>query len=172
MEKKSEISWGYLLTGILFILVSLIAFKDPASSLVAIVYVFAFFAIYKGAFDLFFRRKIHQYTDHKSTLLIVLGLFDIAVGIFLLFNVSLGLVALPFIFAIWFIVDSVISLALSDVFKLKSNSYYWFNVVLNLIGIVLGIMLLFNPISSALTLAFLVGFYFMVIGISFIVNAF
>jgi len=172
MEKKSELSWGYLLTGILFILVALIAFKNPESSLVAIVYVFAFSAIYKGVFDLFFRRKIHQYTDHKSTLLIVLGVFDLVVGVFLLFNVSLGLVALPFIFAIWFIVDSIISLALSDVFKLKNTSYYWFNVILNVIGIVLGIVLLFNPISSALTLAFLVGLYFMVIGISFIVNAF
>ncbi|HFQ4031618.1 TPA: DUF308 domain-containing protein, partial [Enterococcus faecium] len=38
--------------------------------------------------------------------------------------------------------------------------------------ILLGIFLLFNPISSALTLSFLVGFYFMLFGITHIVYAF
>ncbi|RAX28978.1 UNVERIFIED_CONTAM: hypothetical protein DQE83_29000, partial [Escherichia coli] len=40
------------------------------------------------------------------------------------------------------------------------------------LGVVLGCILLFNPISSALTLSFLVGFYFMLFGIKHIVYAF
>ncbi|MEM5199565.1 DUF308 domain-containing protein, partial [Enterococcus faecium] len=42
----------------------------------------------------------------------------------------------------------------------------------DVLGIILGVMLLFNPLSSALTLSFLVGFYFMMFGISNIVYAF
>jgi uncharacterized membrane protein HdeD (DUF308 family) len=43
---------------------------------------------------------------------------------------------------------------------------------MNVLGIVLGIILLFNPVSSALTLAFLVGAYFLFSGISYLAAAF
>lgn len=172
MEKRSSFSWPYFLMGILFVLASLFAFQDVTGSLVAIVYLFAILAIIKGVFELFFRRKLHEFTNQKSTLLIVLGIFDLIVGIFLFFNVEIGLLALPFTFAIWFIVDSVINLAEADIFKSVSKGYYWFVVILNIIGIILGVMLFFNPIVSAFTLAFLVGFYLMMIGISLITFAF
>lgn len=172
METKSTFNWSYLLIGILFIFTSLVSFRNPGSSLVAIVYIFAISAICKGIFELFFRRKIHNYTSHKSTALIVLGIFDICIGVFLFVNVNTGLVALPFIFAIWFIADSFMSLISSDIFKLRGQGYYWFNIILSIIGLIAGFMLLFNPITSALTLSFLVGFYLMIAGISFIINAF
>lgn len=172
MEKKSTFNWSYLIIGILFICASLIAFRNPGDSLVAIVYIFAISAICKGIFELFFRRKIHDYTSHKSTALIVLGIFDVCVGIFFFINTTTGLLALPYAFAIWFIVDSFMSLLSSDVFKLKGNGYYWFNLFLSIIGLVVGFMLLFNPLTSALTLSFLAGFYLMVAGIAFIVDAF
>ena len=76
MERKSSFSWPYFLMGILFILVALVSFRDPQSSLLAIVYIFALSAILKGVFELFFRRKIHEFTNQKSTLLIVLGVFS------------------------------------------------------------------------------------------------
>ena len=43
---------------------------------------------------------------------------------------------------------------------------------MNILGVILGVILLFNPVSSALTLAFLVGTYFMVSGISYLAAAF
>ncbi len=93
-------------------------------------------------------------------------------GNFFLFNIGAGVVALPFVFAVWFIADSVFALLAADLAKGVSNGYYWFTVIVNILGIILGIMLLFNPISSALTLSFLVGFYFMLFGITHIVYAF
>lgn len=172
MERRNKFTWEYFLIGLLFIFVSLVSFNNPDSSLKAVVYIFAIAAIIKGIFELFFRRKLHEFTNQKSTLLIVLGIFDLVVGVFLLINTNAGILALPYIFAIWFIVDSIVGLAESDIFKVKGSGYYWFMVVINVIGIIVGIMLLFNPIVSALTLAFLVGFYLMMIGISLLVYAF
>ncbi|RTK78176.1 DUF308 domain-containing protein, partial [Enterococcus faecalis] len=45
-------------------------------------------------------------------------------------------------------------------------------LTLRSLKLMLKTMLLFNPLSSALTLSFLVGFYFMMFGISNIVYAF
>lgn len=172
MERRSNFSLPYFLMGIIFILVSLVSFRDPQSSLLAIVYVFAISAILKGIFELFFRRKIHEFTNQKSTLLIVLGIFDLLVGIFFLFNISAGLLALPFVFAVWFLFDSIVGLMTAGIYRIESTGYYWFHVVINVIGVILGFMLLFNPLTSALTLAFLVGFYFMMAGISLIAYSF
>lgn len=85
---------------------------------------------------------------------------------------SFGVLALPYIFAIWFIIDSIGELLIADVFKAVSRRYYWFKVVMNVLGLILGIMMLFNPIVSALTISFLVGLYFLTSGIDFIVSSF
>lgn len=83
-----------------------------------------------------------------------------------------SVLALPFVFAIWFIVDSIFGLFNLDLARQHSNGYFWFSLIIDILGIIVGFMLLFNPISSALTLSFLVGFYFMMWGITQIVYAF
>jgi uncharacterized membrane protein HdeD (DUF308 family) len=172
MNERKTVDWGSLLLGILFVFVSLMSFQDPVGNLVAIVLVFAIFAFLKGIFELFLRNRMKELTGYKGKMPLVIGIIDILIGIFFLFNIGAGVIALPFVFAIWFIADSVLALFTADLAKGISTGYYWFTVVINILGILLGIMLLFNPISSALTLSFLVGFYFMIFGINHIVYAF
>ncbi len=149
----------------------MISFRDPVGNLVAIVIVFAIFAILKGLFELFLRSRVKELTGYKGKMPMVIGIIDLLIGIFFIFNIGAGVVALPYVFAVWFIIDSVLALFTADLFRGISEGHYWFTVVINVLGILLGIMLLFNPLSSALTLSFLVGFYFMVVGINQIVYA-
>ncbi|MDR0920821.1 MAG: DUF308 domain-containing protein [Lactobacillales bacterium] len=172
MTKERKFNWAYFILGLLFIFVALMAFQDPASDLVAVVLFFSVLAILKGIFELFVRSKVKEYTGAKSTSLIILGILDLVFGIFLLFNMQAGLVALPYIFAVWFIIDSIWELFISGSFKEISKGYYWFMIVINILGIIIGLCLLFNPLTSALTLAFLVGCYFMVSGICYLIAAF
>lgn len=172
MKERKTLDWSSLLLGILFVLVALMSFQDPVGNLVAIVLVFAVFAFLKGIFELFVRNRMKELTGYKERMPLVIGIIDILIGIFFLFNIGAGVLALPFVFAIWFIADSVLALFTADLAKNISTGYYWFTVIINILGILLGIMLLFNPISSALTLSFLVGFYFMIFGINHIVYAF
>lgn len=169
MEKKSHIDWSYFLLGLVFLLVALVSFRNPSSSLVAIVYVFASTALMKGIIELFFKQRGKQ---HKSMFRIVLGIFDLLMSLILFFNPIIGMMSLPFLFAIWFIVDSLFEIVEAYRIKNKHTGYYWFSIIVNCIGVVLGMMLFFNPIASAITLAFLVGIYFMISGITFIIAAF
>lgn len=170
--RKHGISWGSLILGILFIIASLLSFQDPAGNLVAIIMVFAIFAIIKGIFEIFVRNKLKELTGYKAYAPIVLGIIDIVIGVFFLFNLNIGIAVLPFVFAIWFIVDSIFGLFTLDLAKTVSTGYMWFVIIIDVLGIILGIILLVNPVSSALTLSFLVGFYFMLFGIAEIVYAF
>lgn len=171
-SRKGSIDWSSLVLGILFVLTALVSFQDPAGNLIAIVMIFAIFAIFKGIFELFARNKMKELTGYKAYGPIILGVIDIIIGIYFLFNLNIGVAALPFVFAIWFILDSIFGLFTLDLAKSVSTGYFWFTLIVNVLGIILGIMLLMNPLSSALTLSFLVGFYFMLFGITHIVYAF
>ncbi|GGC95485.1 HdeD family acid-resistance protein [Enterococcus wangshanyuanii] len=170
--RRNGIDWGSLVLGILFVLTALLSFQDPAGNLIAIVMVFAFFAIIKGIFEIFVRNRLKELTGYKAYGPIVLGVIDIIIGIYLFFNLNIGIAVLPFVFAIWFIVDSIFGLFALDLAKSVSTGYFWFTLIINVLGIILGFMLLMDPLSSALTLSFLVGFYFMLYGITHIVYAF
>lgn len=170
--RRHGVDWGSLILGILFVLTSLVSFQDPAGNLVAIVMVFAIFAIVKGIFEIFARNKMKELTGYKAYAPIVLGIIDIIVGVYFLFNLNVGIAALPFVFAIWFILDSVFGLFTLDLAKAVSTGYMWFVAIVDVLGIIVGVILLVNPVSSALTLSFLVGFYFMIFGIMQIVYAF
>ena len=171
MEKRG-FDWGSLILGILFVIVALMSFQDPVGNLVAIVIVFGVFAILKGIFEIFLRNRFKDLTGYKAKMPLVVGILDIIIGIFLLWNMNASVLALPFVFAIWFIVDSIFGLFNLDLARQHSNGYFWFSLIIDILGIIVGFMLLFNPISSALTLSFLVGFYFMMWGITQIVYTF
>ncbi|MGM0138242.1 acid-resistance membrane protein [Enterococcus sp. DIV0755b] len=171
MEKRG-FDWGSLILGILFVIVALMSFQDPVGDLVAIVIVFGVFAILKGIFEIFLRNRFKDLTGYKAKMPLVVGILDIIIGIFLLWNMNASVLALPFVFAIWFIVDSIFGLFNLDLARQHSNGYFWFSLIIDILGIIVGFILLFNPISSALTLSFLVGFYFMMWGITQIVYAF
>jgi len=170
--RRHGVDWGSLILGILFVLTSLLSFQDPAGNLVAIVMVFAIFAIVKGIFEIFARNKMKELTGYKAYAPVVLGIIDIIIGVYFLFNLNVGIAALPFVFAIWFILDSIFGLFTLDLAKAVSTGYMWFVAIVDVLGIIVGIVLLVNPLSSALTLSFLVGFYFMIFGIMQIVYAF
>lgn len=172
LTSKNKFNVVYFILGLILLLTGIISFLNPMKSLVAIVLIFAISAIFEGIIQLAFRRRLNEYTGHKANSILVLGILDILIGVFLLFNMSFGVLALPYIFAIWFIIDSIGELIIADVFKVVSRRYYWFKVVMNVLGLILGIMMLFNPIVSALTISFLVGLYFLTSGIDFIVTSF
>ncbi|MBL1225510.1 HdeD family acid-resistance protein [Enterococcus sp. BWR-S5] len=171
-RRKSGLDWGSLLLGVLFVIISLMSFQDPAGNLLAIVMVFAVFAIIKGVFEIFVRNRLKELTGFKSYTPLILGVIDIILGVYLLFNLQIGMAVLPYVFAIWFILDSFFNLFTLDLAKAFHTGYYWLSLIVDVLGILLGVMLLFNPLSSALTLSFLVGFYFMMFGITYIVYAF
>lgn len=172
MEQTKKFNWGYFIIGVLFLMSSVVAFRNPGSSLSIVILLFGISALTKGVFELFFRNQMKKITGYKGIGSIIIGIFDILLGILLLCNMGLSLFLLPFVFAGWFIIDSIWNLVLSYQFKEVSKAYYWFSMVLSILGIILGFVLLLNPLTSVFSLVFLIGCYFMVTGINFIVLSF
>ncbi|MGX6961309.1 HdeD family acid-resistance protein [Vagococcus xieshaowenii] len=172
MNETKKFNWGYLIIGVLFLVVSFMSLNNPETNLLAIVMYVGFGAVAKGCFELFNRKTIPSLTGVGTNLPIWVGIIDIVIGCLMLFNLGISLAILPYVFACWFLVDSIHDLLFANVYKDINPPMYWFSIISNILGIILGILLLFNPITSAFTLAFLVGAYFMITGVTYIVAAF
>lgn len=169
---SKSFSWGEFLLGILFVIAGFVAFWDPAGDLLSLTIIFGIVAVIKGIYELFFRSLVKQFIGVNGTWLTVLGIIDLIIGILFLFNLYKGMMILPYLFAIWIIIDSVFNLFMLNYYKAQGEGQYWFALIISIITIFIGIFLFFDPIVAALTLSFLVGIYFVWFGILAIISAF
>ena len=161
--QKSKFSWGYLIAGIVFIVMGFLALFNTAASIEAIAYLFGIMAIISGVLMLVARAGAWG---------IVGGVLAIIAGIFILFNIFWTITALPYIFAVWFIASSVYSLITISSTRRYGTGYMVFSIIINILGILLGVALLFNPFAAYFTISWILGIYFMLAGIECIIYAF
>jgi uncharacterized membrane protein HdeD (DUF308 family) len=76
------------------------------------------------------------------------------------------------IFALWFIISSANELTIAGFFHQLNVGYYWLLFILDILGLIIGVVLLFSPMLSAITMVWLISFYLIVIGIVKIIQAF
>lgn len=146
--------------GIIALITAAIAFFNPGASLMAVTAMFGVSALFRGAI-LFASRSALKAAGASTFATVLLAIINIVAGVFLLMNLWVGFVVLPTLFAIWFIIDSVLGLMNAGQTRaVWGNGSYWFRVILGLVCVALGVMLLFDPISAALTMSYLIGFYF------------
>ncbi len=161
--QKSKFSWGYLIAGILFIVMAFLAFFNTAASIEAIAYLFGIMAIVSG---------VMLIVSRTGAWGIVGGILAILAGIFILFNIFWTITALPFIFAVWFIAGSIYNLITISTMRQYGTGYFVFSIIVNILCLLLGVGLLFNPFAAFLTMSIILGAYFLLLGIQCIVFAF
>lgn len=172
INNQDGFSWEALLLGIIYIIAGIIAFNNPLTGAVVVVYFFAFSAIIKGIFEFYMRRRLKDKNAPGTGSLLLIGIFDLIIGAFLLFNVFTGVIALPYIFAVWFIVDSLATLFNAPKWREISTTRFWINIVIGILGIVAAVLLFLNPVVSIFTISMLVAFYFVIHGVGYVFSAF
>ena len=168
-NQRTMIKWSEIIVGIIFLIAAYFAFISPVTTLLSFAILFGLAAIFRGIIAIIGYSDLKKITGQNATLALVIGILEIIVGIVFLFNMGLAVSVLAYTFAFWFIIDSVSGLLNVNRTRALGNGAYWFSFIINLLGVVIGISLLFNPITAGLTLSFLVGFYFLLFGIESIV---
>lgn len=172
MEEKRKFNWMSLIIGVVFIFTSIVAFKNPVTTMASVVVYFGASGIIKGLVGLMSSKKLKEITNISTTPFIIINIIDIIIGIIILLNIEWGVITLPYMFALWFIMDAISDLAFGRKLKYISKPMYWLNIVTSIITFILGVMMLFNPLSSYLTVIVIIGMYFLINGIRYIINAF
>ena len=104
---------------------------------------------------------------------VVLGIAVLLVGVMLLVHPEAGAFVVSVLFPIWFIAHCVSRLTHLNIIRFTAgNFYYWFTLIVNVIGIVLGAMMLFRPALAAYSADYLISIYLLLMGVDSLVMAF
>ena len=171
-ENKKKVDWISLIIGIFFIFIAFIAFKNPLASLESLVIYFGISAIFKGIGGLMIHHNIKKYTGLNINIFMWTSILDILLGILIVSNINSMVMTLPYVFAIWFIIDSINDLIYGSYLKDIHGGLYGLNIAINIISIILGIMMIYNPLGTAFTVVYLIGMYFIISGVKYIVHSF
>ncbi|AMB98538.1 hypothetical protein AWM75_00375 [Aerococcus urinaehominis] len=171
-DNQSSFSWADLLIGALYIIVALIAFRNPVSSILAIAFVFGFAMILGGIFALVTRNRINERFGTNMIGTLILAIIRIILGVIVVFNIEIGVLTMPVVLALWFIFEAIMGIYLANTIKAVNGGFYWLSIIIYVISLIVGFYLLFNPATALALLPFLVGVYFMFNGIRAIVSAF
>lgn len=165
--------WVEILLGVIFIWFGILALNRPGQTLGFLVLWFGFLAIFRGV-ALFINTLLYGREAGGGSIIInlIMSVIDFGVGILLVTNLYKGVVVLGVLFAFWFIVDSLSNLF--NVQKYRGKNIFWklLLVIFNLISLALGVMLLLNPVVSAVAIPILIGIYSISFGLMSIMFAF
>lgn len=173
MKQKSNFGWLELILGILLIAFGIFALANPTSALGGMVILYGILAIITGIADIALYVKLERRTGFGPVISLITGILSVLAGILILIYPGAGQWAIAILFPIWFIAHSISRLANAGFTRLVAGTaHYIFTLIINILGIILGVMLFFNPVASMLSVAYLVGIYLIIVGIGSIVRAF
>lgn len=151
-----EMKWDALLTGILYILLGVVALVIPETMEKALGYLIGVVLIVAGAVSMisYLLRDAHQNYYHNDFLH---GLIGIAAGILVLNKVEFIISLIPFLLGVLVLVSGCSKL--QDVIDMKRMGYgNWIvMLVFAVVNVLLGLLLMCNPFKSAILLFRLLG---------------
>lgn len=172
MRKKNAYGWSELITGILLIVLGIMTISRPFNVLSGIVSVYGILAIITGIIDIVFYIKTEQRTGFGPTVSLVTGIIGIFAGVLLLFRPGIGSWTLIMLFPLWFIVHCISRLTHLPMIRYTAGTgYYYFSLVINIIGLIMGFIMIINPMVSLFSVGYLIGGYLILSGIDHIVLA-
>lgn len=173
MKKLSGLGWLQFLIGILMIIMGIYALANPNGSMTVFVIICGIIAIIMGICDIVFYVKIERFTGFWVIVAMVSGILSIMVGIMLLLYPNSGKLLISLIFPIWFIAQCTSHLGRLSLVKIHIGSfYYYFSLVISIIGLIMGVLLLFEPVVSLLAASIVIGIYLIALGTDSIILAF
>ncbi|WP_427814984.1 DUF308 domain-containing protein (plasmid) [Enterococcus sp. 22-H-5-01] len=153
-----------LLTGLTYLIMAVLAMRYTEKTIIQSVQLVGIFSLIKGFFELMNRKKIALRTQRNQYSALIIGFVDILIGMILVMNTTLDVTSLAILFGVWFICDSVISFFMLDLAKMIAMPYYYISLIVDLVGCMIGLLLLVGGESLIINIPSLIGNYFLLFG--------
>lgn len=173
MRKHSRFGWTEFIIGILLILVGMFTAANPGKILSGLVFLYGIVAVVMGAADLLLYIRLERFTGFGPVVSLISGILTLLSGIMLLIYPNAGTIVLSLLFPVWFIAHCISRLSHVNQIRLfAGKGSYYSTLIINILGLILGILMIFHPIFSLAAIGFIAGFYLILLGINSIVLAF
>lgn len=164
-KKSTAHRWWTAIAGLGAIILGAWGVMNPISSVIAMTWVFGLVLLIAGITEMVTYSHYKDVVAESSGILIN-GILTIIIAGILLFTQVTSMVMLATLFAIWFIVDSATWYSMA-----KVAMHPTLNKVMSIIGIILGIILLFAPALSLGTLVITISASLIIYGAMAIIKA-
>lgn len=172
MKQRSGFGWLELISGVLMIALGIMAFVIPNLIMTGMVYAFGLAAVVIGVADIVLFIRVERYTGFGPILSLITGIMSVMSGVALMIYPTLGAIVLTLFFPIWFIAHCISRLMnLYQIRLIAGEGMYVFTLVVNIIGIVLGFMMLLSPLFTLSTIRCFAGCYLILLGIDSLLMA-
>jgi uncharacterized membrane protein HdeD (DUF308 family) len=161
--------WAVALRGVLGIAFGLIALFLPAATILALVLVFAAYALVDGVFAIISAVRAARQNERWG-LLVFEGLADILVAAIAVIWPGLTALAFVIIVACWSIVSG--SLMTFAALNLNIEHGRWWLVLSGILSVAFGVLLIGAPLLGAIVLAWWIGAYAFAFGVILLILAF
>lgn len=170
MKKRSAYSWLSLILGILVIILAVYMMFNPTAALNAAIILLAIMVIAEGIMDIYAFFRFSRFTGFGPVFSLISGILLVVLGVLMLFNVLATAMVISLLLPIIFILRCIARLVnLGIVKRLAGNGMFWLLLILNVLGIILGIVMLLNPVTTLTVIPIVFSFYLLVLGIESIV---
>lgn len=172
MKKRSGYGIFELIVGILLAVLGIVSFFKPDAAVTWVVILYGVFAVVVGISDILLYVKAERYTGFGPVTSLITGIFSIMAGFMLLVYPDAGKWIFVFLLPVWFIAHCVSRLAQLNMIRfVAGDTTYRVVLLLNIIGILLGTLMILRPVLSFVAAGVVIGAYLIVTGIDMIITA-
>ena len=173
MKRYSGFRWGQFMIGVLLVILGIWTLGHPGMALTGVVMIYGLLAVLTGIMDIVFYVKMERYIGFGPMLSLISGILSVMAGIMLLVYPGAGSVAAAVLFPLWFLAHCISRLASQPRIMRYVNSLSdYLTLILNILGLVLAVLMLFSPVFTLISLDAIIGCYLILLGVDSIVLAF
>ncbi len=173
MKRQKEINWTELIVGVVCILIGVYTFTRPQQALNGFAVAYGILAIIMGIADIAFYINMERHTGFGPVIEIISGILNIFIGFFLIVYSHISVLIASIFFAVWIIAHSIGRLINVGIVKFyEGKTGYYTALIINIIGLVLGLLMLFSPFASVVSIAFIIALYLIAFGIGNLISVF
>lgn len=158
-----EMWWALVLRGIATLLFGVAAVFWPGTTLVVLVYLFSTYVLISGIVTI-----IGSVAASKQVNLwflgILLGLFEVGVGVYLLRHPLVSFATLVILIGFTLIARGIIEVVGTLMSNEDSSTNKMLSIIVGLAAFVVGIVILFQPASAGVAFVWILGLYAIVAG--------
>ncbi len=170
LESLVRNRWLIGLRGVFAIIFGIIAIVSPQITLIALIYVFAAYALIDGILTIAWSVRNRELND-RWWLGLLEGIVDIAAAVIAVLFPTLAALTLLFVIAIWAIITGLLEIAAAIRLRAEIENE-WAMGLAGAASVILGIVLILNPGPGLVGLVWVIAIWAIIFGILMIALAF
>lgn len=155
LEKLTNHWWLFLIRGILFLAIAVLAFVAPAKTLLVYTIWIGLGLFVAGIVMTVYSLRNREEEGWGWTL--AGGILDLVLGLLFILRPIESAGVLVLLLAVWLLISGIMTTVQSFELRKNGEGNWWVNLILGLLTIVASFLVLRNPLSGAVALSWMIG---------------